>query len=138
MATYTDLGTQIKNNDTNAFIPKVDGNRDYETYKLWLQGKDEFGGDLGTGANTPDSIPEPTLTEVKATKISDLKSQANSILSQTDWYVIRNTETAVSVPSNITSFRDSVRSYTDTAETAINALTSVEEVNAYTFSFPTL
>lgn len=117
----------VKDTVNNLFIPADEANRHYQEYLAWV-----------AEGNTPDEETPPTLEEVKASKVDELKSMANSILAPTDWYVIRNTETAVSVPSEITSFRDSVRTYTDTAETAINALTDVESVKAYEFSFPTM
>lgn len=53
MAKYKIAGEGIRKED-GAFIPADLGNRHYQAYLLWLQGKDEDGNDLGTGPNEPD------------------------------------------------------------------------------------
>lgn len=139
MADYMILKSgMIKDTVNNLFIPQDEANSDYQVYLKWCDGLDRFGNDLGTGTNTPDEEAAVTLEEAQTAKVSELKAMANGILTQTDWYVIRNTETATSVPSDITSYRDSIRTYTDTAEAEILALTNVDSVESYTFSFPTM
>lgn len=126
----------IKDTEDESIIPPDPANSHYQIYQKWLLGQDVLGNDLGTGPNTADVEAGPTLEEAKTVKIAELKSQANQILGRTDWYVIRNTEAAVAVPSAVTSYRTSVRTYTDTAEGEINALSDVESVEGYAFTFP--
>jgi hypothetical protein len=128
----------IKDTEKNISIPNAPGNRHYREYQLWLEGKDSMENDLGTGPNTADQEAEPDLATSKANKISELKLAARGVLADSDWYIIRNTEEAVDIPSDVSNHRDSVRTYTSTAEGEINALTDVSSVEAYTFSFPTM
>ena len=71
-----------------------------------------------------------TLSTVKSEKIKEAKRNANSELSQTDWYVIRKSETDVAVPSEITAYRTAVRTCYGNLKTAINAESDVDGVAA--------
>jgi len=51
------------------------------------------------------------------------KTTAGSLLSPTDWYVVRNSETSDAIPVGITSFRSEVRTVSGNRETMINATT---------------
>jgi len=48
------------------------------------------------------------LTELKEHYISTFNIMANSILSKTDWYVIRKMERNIDIPQEISEFRSSV------------------------------
>jgi hypothetical protein len=48
------------------------------------------------------------LTELKEHYISTFNIMANSILSKTDWYVIRKLERNIDIPQEISEFRSSV------------------------------
>ena len=70
------------------------------------------------------------LDEVKAGKLKKAKSFANSILSSSDWYVTRKTETDTAIPSEITAFRTAVRTNYAALKSAINAAGDVDVVAA--------
>ena len=74
------------------------------------------------------------LTELKTNKITDAKSHANQLLSDTDWYVVRNAETSTAIPSEITSFRTAVRTNYAALKTAITDAANVDVV-AEIYSF---
>ncbi len=126
----------IKDTENNLFIPKTIENRHFQAYKLWLEGKDEFGNDLGTGKNTPDIEPDITIGEAKVNKVKELKAKASVLLLETDWYIVRQMETGIPVPSEILSYRESIRNYVTKTEAKIAALASVEAVSKFTIEFP--
>ena len=66
------------------------------------------------------------LTELKTTWVSIQKESASSLLSPYDWYVIRKSEKEVDIPTNISTYRDAVRSACSTREQEINAAANVE------------
>ena len=72
-------------------------------------------GDAPTGADT-DTIKTRGL---KYWLIKSVKSQANSLLNQTDWYVTRKAEKSTAIPSNITTWRNGIRSKQAAMETSI-------------------
>ena len=75
---------------------------------------------------------EKNLEEEKET----IKRQASSLLTSTDWYVIKASEvTEYSIPTDISNFRTSIRTKSDEMETAIDAATSIDELKTlYTYT----
>lgn len=62
---------------------------------------------------TADKKGKPVLTDPPAPTAEQLQTQANSAalayLSQTDWYVVRKTETGVAIPADILAKRQEAR-----------------------------
>ena len=56
---------------------------------------------------------------LKYNLIKNVKAQANQLLSQTDWYVTRKSEKSTAIPSNITTWRNGIRSKQAAMETDI-------------------
>jgi len=56
---------------------------------------------------------------LKYNLIKNVKAQANQLLSQTDWYVTRKSEKSTAIPSNITTWRNGIRSKQAAMETSI-------------------
>jgi len=80
---------------------------------------------------TYDVIEKPikeTLAELKANKISSLKSTVGGKLSVTDWYIVRNADTGAEVPQSIKDERAALRTKSDSIEAEINALTTKKAV----------
>ena len=72
---------------------------------------------------------------LKYNLIKDLKSQVAGILSNTDWYITRNTEKSTAIPSSISTHRDAVRTKQAEMETAItNASDTPALETLYTFT----
>ena len=71
--------------------------------------------------NAPNGADTNTVkTEGLKTKlIKDVKAEANQLLSQTDWYVTRKSEKSTAIPSNITTWRNGIRSKQAAMETSI-------------------
>jgi hypothetical protein len=74
---------------------------------------------------------------LKSNHIEQVKQAANSILSQTDWMVIRKAERNVDIPADTVAYRAAVVAKASELEAAISAVTSVEELMAVNLSFPT-
>ena len=71
---------------------------------------------------------------LKYNLIKDLKSQVANELARTDWYITRNTEKETAIPSNISTYRDAVRTKQASMETAItNASNTPALETLYTY-----
>ena len=72
---------------------------------------------------------------LKYNLIQTVKQQANGLLSQTDWYVTRKSEKSTAIPSNITTWRNGIRSKQAEMETAItNASDTPALETLYTYT----
>lgn len=100
--------------------PEYDG-RIQELQNLHLEG------DVYT-YDVVDKTFTETLAELKANKISDLKSIAGSKLSQTDWYIIREADSGEATPDSVRGERAATRTKSDSIEAEINALTTKKSV----------
>jgi len=73
---------------------------------------------------------------LKSNFIAQVKTAAGSILAQTDWMVIRKAERNVDIPSAVATYRAAVVAKANELETAISAVTTVEQLIALDLSFP--
>ena len=72
---------------------------------------------------------------LKTILIRDIKKQTAKILSETDWYITRNTEKSTAIPSSISTHRDAVRTKQAEMETAItNASDTPALETLYTYT----
>ena len=97
---------------------------------LWTQA-DSDDGDL------PDDkeVGDVKVEGLKTTLIRTLKQQVAGILSDTDWYITRNSEKSTAIPSAISTYRDSVRTKQAEMETAItNASDTPALETLYTYT----
>ena len=62
--------------------------------------------------------------------VQQQKTTAGQLLSSTDWYVVRKSETDVAIPSDVATYRAAVRTVCNTRETEIAAVTTTEELEA--------
>lgn len=92
--------------------------------------------DSDTGEFTKPTTTTSTLSEAQENKIDAIKERANSVLSETDWYVVREQETGESIPQSVIDHRAKVRSLSDEFESDVNALESVSEVQECSFEYP--
>ena len=66
--------------------------------------------------------------------IKTVKAQAKGLLNQTDWYITRKAEKNTAIPSNITTWRDGIRTKQAEMETAItNASNTPALETLYTY-----
>jgi hypothetical protein len=105
-------------------------------------------------ANNPKSLDDVNVTDEDGNPVLDmdgnqqvqqgLKSQwiertkttAGGLLSATDWYVVRKAETSTAVPQAVLDYRASVRTASNSIESAINGCTTLQEFMAL-FTVPT-
>ena len=88
-------------------------------------------GDAPAGADT-DTV---AVKGLKTVLIEQVKSQAESELNKTDWYITRKSEKNTAIPSAITTHRDAVRSKQAAMETAItNASDTPALETLYTYT----
>ena len=74
--------------------------------------------------------PVVVISGVKSIEKNQIKSQANSLLQSSDWYVVRHAETATEIPANIATYRTAVRTKANEIETAIDGAATIEAVEA--------
>tara|TARA_R110000823_G_scaffold291806_1_gene410208 strand:+ start:438 stop:1076 length:639 start_codon:yes stop_codon:yes gene_type:complete len=87
-------------------------------------------GDAPTGADT-DTIKDRGL---KYNLIQAVKNQAEGLLNQTDWYIIRKAEKNTAIPSAVTTWRNAIRTKQAEMETLItNASNTPALETLYTF-----
>ena len=65
---------------------------------------------------------------LKSTMIAQVKQTAGSLLSQTDWMVIRKAERDVAIPAAVVAKRAAIVAEASRLEAAIAAVTSVEQL----------
>ena len=88
--------------------------------------------DEDNGRGTKDDVKTEGL---KTGLIRNIKTQAQSILNETDWYVTRKSEEDTAIPSSITTHRKAVRSKQAEMETAItNASDTPALETLYTYT----
>jgi len=83
-----------------------------------------------------DSDKRLVTKGLKSNFISQVKTTAGTILAQTDWMVIRKAERNVDIPSSVATYRASVVAKSEELETAIESVTTVEQLIALDLSFP--
>jgi len=65
---------------------------------------------------------------LKSTMIAQVKHTAGTMLASTDWYVTRKVERNVDIPADVASKRVAIVAESERLETAIAAVTSVEQL----------
>jgi len=76
-----------------------------------------------TYVNTPKE-----LASVKTNAISQINATAYSLLFPSDWMVVKAFETSTAIPSTWNTWRATIRTQAQSAITAIEAATNVDEV----------
>ena len=70
------------------------------------------------------------LTDLKASKTSQIETSTNSNMSSTDWYVIRKSETSTAIPSTVTAYRTACRLVCNSIKTAITNASDLDALIA--------
>jgi hypothetical protein len=65
---------------------------------------------------------------LKTQYIQQIKQTANTLLTSTDWYLIRKLERNIDIPTNVISYRESVISFAQQTEELISSVKTVEEL----------
>jgi len=75
-----------------------------------------------------DSDERLVTKGLKSTMIAQVKHTAGTMLASTDWYVTRKVERNVDIPADVASKRVAIVAESERLETAIAAVTSVEQL----------
>ena len=70
-------------------------------------------------------------TELKTQWIKETKNNAAKLLAETDWYVVRKSETSTAIPTDVATRRAAIRTLCNTKETAINATADTDALATY-------
>jgi len=65
---------------------------------------------------------------LKSTLKNEVKDQQGSLLSQTDWAIIRKADKETAIPSNIQTWRDAIRAKATEMENAIDNSTDIDAI----------
>jgi len=98
-------------------ITEVDDPKVYDSRFYWGNGTAK---ELDDKKETIDGV-EVTTLGVKSILKKQVKVTAGSLLAKYDWYVVRKTEKGTAIPSEISTYRDGVRTACDTIEKEIDA-----------------
>ena len=80
------------------------------------------------------SVGDVKAEGLKTQLIRTVKSQAASILQDTDWYIVRKADASTAVPSAITTYRAAVRTKCAAMETAITNASNTPAIETlYTY-----
>ena len=112
-----------------------DSNKKDEKY--YINTNQSFAYDASTETATASygaATPKNTAA-LKTEFVTLLKNQVAGELNKTDWYVIRNTEKSIAIPSNISTHRDAIRTKQASMETAIMSAADPEALKTlYTYT----
>ena len=88
----------------------------------------------------PEPIPQPiTLDEAKAAKVVEIKAEAERRITALDWRLQRAQEreqlgeSGVETVSDVLVLREQIRQASNAAEAAVDTLSSVKDVLAFTW-----
>lgn len=81
--------------------------------------------DDGNAINDADGNQIVTLG-LKSQAIATVKAQAGGLLAPTDWMVVRSAENGTDIPADVLAYRAAVRLASETIETAITAVTTLD------------
>ncbi len=118
---YRVVGTD----DSQLWVPNSPDNRHFALVEEWLLTN-----------SLDEEAYAPSLAEAQTIRISGIKTEAWGLLHPTDWYDIREASGGTATPVNIAAYREAVRDTTQLCEDDINALTTINEVRDYTFTWP--
>ena len=86
------------------------------------------------GLGTEGEVKDKGL---KSEHKENINLEAGSLLHPTDWMVIREADGGTAIPSNIKTFRTTVRTKANTHCTSIDNAANVDALAALTFDWPT-
>jgi hypothetical protein len=74
---------------------------------------------------------EATLVAAKARRKDEVNREAHCKLARYDWYRLRASDGGTAVPAAVTTYRDAIRTESNSAFTAIDALVTVDACRDY-------
>ena len=90
----------------------------------------------GKVTSTPKPLDDSEgVVGVKTTLKNEVKDQQRSLLSQSDWAIIRKADKGTEIPSNIQTWRDAIRAKSTEMENAIDSATDTDAIADLFISF---
>src|SRR5210317_1422203 len=108
----------------------------YDNRFYWARDVERSLTDINVVDEDGNAVIDPTTgvqqvqLGLKSQWIAQTKETANNLLAKSDWYVVRNAEKSTAIPSEISTYRDAVRTATGTIETAINGCADLDAFKA--------
>lgn len=97
---------------------------------LWLIAR-EFIAANGEVPEVEGEAWEADLASAKARRKAEINREARYKLADCDWYRLREADGGTAMPANVLTYRNNLRSEANGAETAIDALVSVDACRDY-------
>lgn len=111
--------------DNNVFtfpVTSIDFNQDVD-----IIGED--------GEPTGETEKRYKIADIKASKLSEIKTKAGQLLQPTDWQVIRKVERDIDIDSDVATKRAEILAEADRLEAEVNAKKSYKTVLEYNVQF---
>ena len=105
----------------------------YDDRFYWAKGKERKLEDENVVDEDGKAVIDPMTGKQRIERglkyqwIERTKSTANGLLTASDWYLIRKSETSVDIPNDISKYREDVRTATKTIEDKINACSKLAD-----------
>ena len=106
-----------------------------KNWQIWSDSEKEVMGIVFTPEPEP---PQRSLDEYKKAAIQTIKTQANDMLSRTDWLVTRQAEGRKDAPQAILDERNAIRDASDVNEANVLSCTTMEEFDSVVISWPVI
>ena len=89
---------------------------------------------IAANGETPEFVGEAweaDLASAKARRKAEVNREARWLLNRYDWYRLREADGGTAVPASVNTYRTNIRSEANSAETAIDALATVDACRDY-------
>ncbi len=103
---------------------------------LWLVAR-EFIAANGEVPEVEGEAWEADLASAKVRRKAEVNREARYLLSDCDWYRLREADGGTAMPANVLTYRNDVRTEANDSETAIDALGTVDAARDFVPSWPT-
>jgi len=128
---YEDPSYYINTNETFTYYDSVSvGGTTYTNTVVGAYGTATPKSLNDTTTTDPDTGETTTTPGLKSNAISTQNQQAYSLLEPSDWYVVRKSENGTAIPTDWDNWRESIRTTYQQQVVAINACTTVPELQA--------
>ena len=117
---------------TIGIVPVTMDNTNYKDQDYYINTNITYTYDTETGKVTGayGTATALNLADLKSEHKNNINTHAGNILSETDWYSIRAADGGTAVPSNISTYRTSVRTKANAMCTQIDAASDVDALAA--------
>lgn len=90
----------------------------------------------GEQPEVSDETWEADLTSAQTRRKDEVNREARYLLNEYDWYRLREADGGSAMPAAVLTYRNGVRTESNTAETAIDALVTVDACRDFVPSWP--